>query len=54
MTIDSGVARVAGVWGQAGGKGLHQGGKHIRETRRADGISEGGLRAAQGSQKLIN
>ena len=27
----SGVARVAEVGGQAGGKGLHQGGKHIRE-----------------------
>ena len=27
----SGVARVAEVGGQAGGKGLHQGGKRIRE-----------------------
>ena len=31
-------------WGeQAGGKGLHQGGKHIREARRADAISAEGL-----------
>ena len=44
--VTSGVARVAELAGQAGGKGLHQGGEHIREARRADAISEGGLGAA--------
>ena len=43
----SGVARVAELWGQAGGKGLHQGGKHTRETRRADGTSTVPLKAPQ-------
>ena len=43
----SGVARVAELGGQAGGKGSHQGGKHSRETQSADGTSTGGLRAAQ-------
>ena len=31
--INSGVARVAQLGGQAGGKGLHQGGKHILEPK---------------------
>ena len=48
----SGVARVAELGGQAGGKGLQQGGKHTREHRRADCIFAGGLRAAHTPQKL--
>ena len=52
--LDSGVARVAELGGQAGGKGLHQRGKRTRETRRADGISARGLRTTEGPQKLTN
>ena len=53
INVDSsGVARVAELGGQAGSKGLFQGGKHIREARTASAISAGGQRAAQGPQKL--
>ena len=46
--MTSGVARVVELGGrQAGGKGLRQGGKYTCETRRANGISTGRLRAAQ-------
>ena len=44
----SDVARVAKLGGQAGGKGLHQGGKRTRETRSAVDISP--LSAKQCSQ----
>ena len=47
-------SRVAGLGGQARGKGLHQGGKRTRETRRANSVLAGALRAAHQLQKLIN
>ena len=42
MPQGSGVARVAEL-GEAWGKGLRQGGKHICNAQRADAISAGGL-----------
>ena len=43
----SGVARVAELGGQAGGKGSHQGGKHTREPKVPTAYRPGVLRASQ-------
>ena len=50
----SGVARVAELGGQAGGKGLHHGGKRLREAQRADALSAGGVGAFSSLQKMAH
>ena len=55
LVARSGVARVAELGGQAGGNGLHQGGKRIRmKIKGPTAYRPGGLRAHSKPQMLTN